>query len=56
MTSHPVKIKASYKFLLSYLYINIILKDSQLVKKFVRWFEKILQMLSNRIGRAKLMS
>ena len=32
----PAKIRASFKFLLSYLYINIILKDSQLVKKFVR--------------------
>ena len=36
LTRRPVRIRASFKFLLSYLYINIILKDSQLVKKFVR--------------------
>ena len=40
----PVKIRASFKFLLSYLYTIIILNNSQLVKKFVHWFEKFLQM------------
>lgn len=52
LTSHPVRIRASFKFLLSYLYINIILNNSQLVKKFVLWFEKILQMLKDRTSGA----
>ena len=40
---HPVKIRASFKFLLSYLYNNIILKDSQLVKKIVPLIVKIFR-------------
>ena len=52
LDSPPAKISVSCKFLLSYLYINIILNNSQLVKKFVRWCEKILQMPKNRTSRA----
>ena len=36
LDSPSVKISVSYKFLLSHLYNNIILNNSQLVKKFVR--------------------
>lgn len=49
----PVKTSVSYKFLLSHLYNNIILNNSQLVKKFVRWFEKFLQMPRNEANRAQ---
>ena len=49
LDSPPVKISVSYKFLLSHLYNNIILNNPQLVKKFVRLIEKILQMPKNRI-------
>ena len=49
LDSPPVKTSVSYKFLLSHLYNNIILNNSQLVKKFVRLIEKILQMPKNRI-------
>ena len=50
--SPSVKISVSCKFLLSHLYNNIILNNSQLVKKFVRWVEKFLQMPQNGINRA----
>ena len=51
LDSPPVKTSVSYKFLLSHLYNNIILNNSQLVKKFVRLIEKILQMPQNRVKR-----